>query len=155
MGVSLNYNLIGDVKADTWETIQEEANILAQTRHWWCESINFYGSLNEGIFGDSKVYRTTHTSSTGEQLWVDDNDNKFMSFRDIKFIIETLADWSQRFGVSWELLFLDSPVGKLTPTTKRQSVANIVQEFAAPGTINPESPEGEALAKSIFAKYPR
>jgi hypothetical protein len=76
-----------------------------------------------------------------------------MSYRDIKFIIKKLADWSHRYGVSWELMFYDSPVGKISPKTTEQTIAKLVKKFESPGSLDPESPEGQELAKTIMAKY--
>ncbi len=108
MSLSLTYTTTEPVAADVRKAIEADAKRLNKGRPWWCENIVFFKSREQPkhVVGDTKLFRGLGDDVLDDEdedaaAEVEFDDDQFMAFQDARFILLTLARWSEKHGVSW------------------------------------------------------
>lgn len=154
MGQSITYSTLEPVTAPVRKAIEAEAKRLNLERDWWCENIIFFKHRDKPkhLVGDTKLFivgiEDDFDNEEEEQSEDAFDDDLFMAFYDARFILLTLAKWSQEFGVSWEVSMAGETVGsvvggKIKPQGLFESDVSAKQLKA-----------DDKKAKAILAKYP-
>lgn len=115
MGVSLGYVSSSPVDDQTKAAIRADADTANDSHTWWCEGITFYDNDHKPDYltGDSKLFLLGYSTDDGEMVEVDPADDCFMAARDARRIVERLCEWSNQYGVDWELDVEGGPVGQV------------------------------------------
>src|ERR1700733_8746047 len=115
MGVSLGYCTTASVPQKVQDSIYAEAEHLEPTQGWWAESFHFFDSGEDDgrLYGQTKTDLVGYSTALGQYVEVDITDNDLMAFRDICFILETLAGWSTKYGLAWEVEHAGELIGMI------------------------------------------
>lgn len=117
MGVSLDYRTTAAVPPQVKAAIEAEAQQLAAPAHgWWTESLNFFDS-GEGdgrLYGGTKIFLIGYSTNDGGYMEVGPDEDSLMAYRDTCAILEKLAEWSRKHGVSWEVDCAGEPIGTIS-----------------------------------------
>ena len=105
MGIWLNYHTTAGVPDHTKAAIEAEAQALAPDGNWWTESLCFFDPRKgDGrLYGTTKVFLGGYSTEDGNYVDVDYKEDCLMAYRDMCFIFDHLAAWSQTHSLCWEL----------------------------------------------------
>lgn len=103
----LSYESTGKVGASAARAILKD--IAAIRRDWWRGAIGIDGSDDEHPAELSGRTPLFHRSG------IPDDDDLFMAFADVEFILRTLAAWSKKHKIKWHVLMNDEDWGAVDP----------------------------------------
>lgn len=152
MGVKLAYWTAESVSPQAKAAIEAEVPQALEAHDWWAESLNFFDSDEGGggLYGDTKIFLVGYSTEDGGFQEVDGEEDCLMAYRDTCFILERLADWSRRHGVTWQIACAGEPVGTIAAgqwdDQLRGYVDAMKRSFPWPETF-------EERAAAISAKY--
>jgi hypothetical protein len=131
MGVSLDYCTTAPVSRHVKDAICAEAERLEPSYGWWAEPLNFFdpGEGDGRLCGRTKIDLVGYSIAVGEYVEVDINDNDLMRYRDMCFILEALAAWGAKYGLSWEVEHAGEPVGMIEKGRWDTRVHGYVEEM--------------------------
>jgi hypothetical protein len=111
MSLSLTYITREPVADEVRKLIMTDTRRLRQERLWWCESIAFFPHRKYPghLVGATKLFLLEDV----EEGVVTLDDDLFMAFYDARFILWTLAGWSERHGISWNLILSGEDAGQI------------------------------------------
>jgi len=107
----LRYESASKVGASSAKSILAEAGELQ--RDWWNGGIGFENqdpASPEVLKGGTPLFRSNALLE----------DDLFMSFGDMSFIVDRLAEWAAKYGVKWRLHMHDEDWGAIDPTGPSQ-----------------------------------
>jgi hypothetical protein len=149
MSVSLTYTSTKPVSAATRKAVEKEAARVNGERSWWCEGLIFFTDRKRPKYltGDTKLFYAFggYSDDEGGFTEVDADDDNFMGFRDAKFIVGLLCQWSKTFGVEWVLEMADAELGTIAKGV-----------LTPPGLFECDKPDkkaNEQRAKRLDKKY--
>ena len=110
MGVSLDYCTTESVSQIVADSIKTEAAHLSPNHGWWAESLNFFdaGKGNGRLYGGTKIYLISFSNVN-----VDIDDDSLMAYRDTCYILEKLAEWSQKYSLTWQVECAGEAIGNV------------------------------------------
>jgi hypothetical protein len=152
MGVSLDYCTTASVPQQVKDLIEAEAQQLSPNHGWWAESLNFFdpGEGDGRLYGGTKVFLIGYSTADGGFMEVVPDDDSLMAYRDTCFILEKLAEWSRKHGLTWQVDCAGEPIGMIVKGQwDRQLlgyVENMQKSFPWPTAF-------EDKAKAISDKY--
>jgi hypothetical protein len=153
MGVSLDYRTTAAVPQHVRDAIEAEAQQLVPAYRWWCESLNFFdpGEGDGRLYGGTKIFLLGYSTNDGGYMEVDPDDDSLMAYRDTCFILEKLAEWSGKHGLSWQVDCAGEPIGNISngqwDRQLREYVDGMKASFPWPSAF-------DERVKAISAKHP-
>jgi len=152
MGVNLEYYTIAAVPQPVRNAIEAEARQLVPAHDWWAESLNFYdpGEGDGRLYGTTKVFLSGYSNADGDFVEVDPDEDSLMAYRDTSFILEKLAEWSRKHGLSWQVDCAGEPIGTITKGRWDRQLREYVD--AMKSSFQWQSAFDEKV-KAISAKY--
>jgi hypothetical protein len=109
--------------ADKQNILHETAQ-LQRSRSWWVAPLFFSATTVSGkptsedfmalfrqqsskdtysLTGRSKVFLVAYGQSDGRTVTVNTDEDVLMTYRDMRFIIEQLCEWSRLYNLEWEV----------------------------------------------------
>lgn len=132
MGVGLYYRAANTVPPDVVQAILAEAKTVNPGQPWvLCEPIHFFGLDGNDLVGGSKLNLMPHPEELDE---LRDNPPER---DDLQALLHALADWSTRFGVTWELDIDGTPLGAIEPGDGPGSLAGVFEGMAELAGFDP------------------
>ncbi len=153
MGVSLDYQTTARVPPQVKATIEAEAQQLAAPTHGcWAECLNVYdpGEGDGRLYGGTKIFLVGYSTNDGGYVEVDPDEDSLMAYRDTCFILDKLAEWSRKHGVSWEVDCAGEPIGTIDKGQWDQQLREFVEAMK---TSFPWPSAFEDQVKVISEKY--
>jgi len=118
----LRYESTGRVPAKAVRRILEESGAIE--RDWWKGLLGFDAAEEDRPSLLSG--RTSLFYSTG----IPDDDDLFMAFADVAFILGRLADWSKRFKIKWHLRMHEEDWGAVDPSGATRPLIDQMEKWA-------------------------
>jgi hypothetical protein len=152
MGISLDYCTTSAISQHVRDAIEAEAQQLAPAQNWWTEPFNFFdpGEGDGRLYGGTKIFLMGYSTDDGGYVEVDQDEDSLMAYRDTCFILEKLAEWSRKYGLSWQVDCAGEPIGTISKgewdRQLREYVDGMKQWFPWPSAF-------EERVKAISAKY--
>lgn len=155
MGISLDYSTVDPVDPTTSAAIMEHVARIVGKRDWWCEPINFFESgENDGrLYGGNKIFLPGYSTGSGSYVEVDPDDDSFMAWRDTRFILDLLGEWSKQFGISWTVSCAGEPVGVVRNGSCDENIHQYMKLCEQAAGLNPADPAIEERANAISKQY--
>ena len=152
MGVSLDYCTTAAVPQGVTDAIEAEAHQLVPNHDWWAESLHFFdpGESDGRLYGGTKIYLISYSTADGGDMEVDPDDDSLMAYRDTYFILEKLAEWSRKHGLTWQVDCAGELIGTISTgqwdRQLREYVDGMKESFPWP-------PAFDEKVKAISVKY--
>lgn len=141
MGVSIGYATPQLVTQEVRTLVKQEADELSRGRD--CGLSRSISSIMR-LVGDSKLFR-------GVAL-----DDTFLAWRDVQFIVATLARWAASFGVTWRLSYDDIELGIVDATGADDRFNAFCSNIVSLGRHPTSDPRTrEVIAKALLETYLR
>jgi hypothetical protein len=153
MGVSLAYCTTAAVPQHVKDAIEAEAQQLAPPAHgWWTENLCFFdpGEDDGRLYGGTKIFLIGYSTNDGGYMEVDPDEDSLMAYRDTSFILDKLAEWSRKHGVSWQIDCAGEPIGTINRGQRDRQLQEYVDDMKA---SFPWPLDFEDRAKAISEKY--
>jgi len=153
MSVSLDYSTTDPVPPQVLAAIDGEAQQVIQGHDWWSESLNFFdlGEEDGRLCGGTKIFLTGgYSTPDGGYVEVDIEDDCLMAYRDTCFILEKLAEWSSKHGLTWQIECAGERIGIIAKGQWDRQLRDYVEEMKK---LFPWPSSLEDSAKAISAKY--
>ena len=114
MGTSLDNSTTTPVPQKVKEAIESDALRLEPAHGWWAEPLNFFASRDADgrLYGGTKVSLVSYLTDGG-YVEMDADDDSSMAYRDTCFILDKLAEWSQKQGLTWQVECTGEPIGTI------------------------------------------
>jgi hypothetical protein len=119
----LRYASTGKVGSSAARKIQEEIGQIR--RPWWRGAIGF--DVDET---GQPVDLSGATALFHKKQGIPDEDDLFMAFVDAAFILDRLADWSNRFKIKWNIGMNEDDWGAIDPTGLSRRLLKQVEKWA-------------------------
>src|SRR5262249_5197189 len=105
MGVAISYWTTGPVDPHTKQRIMDDADRVNASRAWCAEPICFFEwrGKEQQLSGHTKLFLLCYSSTDGDLIDVEPDDDTFMAARDLDFIVDQLTRWSRAHELGWEL----------------------------------------------------
>lgn len=152
MGVRLYYCTADPVPPQVKEAIEAEARQVVQAHDWWTESLNFFdaGEADGRLYGGTKIFLIGYSTTDGGYREVDPDEDSLMAYRDTCVILEALAEWGKRYGLTWQIDCAGERIGAIVrgqwDRRLRAHVEAMRRSFPPPSSF-------EDKARAISAKY--
>jgi len=146
MGVSLGYAALQPVSREVQTLVKRAADELCREREWWTEPIHFFddAACHNCLVGSSKLFRPGF----------DWDDDTFLVWRDVQFIIGKLAGWADSLGLTWRLSHDGHEIGIVDAKGADDRVNLFCSNLAALGRHPTSDPRAvEAVAKALLETY--
>ena|SRR5215813_3327107 len=146
MGVSLGYATVQPVTDDVRKLVTQAADELSRGRDWWTEPIHFFDDSERPgcLVGNSKLFRAGF----------DCDDDTFLAWRDIQFIIANLAKWASSFELTWCLSHDVHGIGTVDAKGADERVNEFFSKLADLGRHPTSDPRTiETIAEALLEKY--
>jgi hypothetical protein len=154
VGVSLTYISTEPVAAEVRKAIEADAEQLNKGRPWWCENITFFKHRQrpKHLAGDTKLFRGLGDDVLDDEdenaaAEVEFDDDQFMAFHDARFVLLTLARWSEQHGVAWVVEMSGSVVARVAGG--RVEPAGLFESDASAEQLRAD----DERALAVHAKY--
>jgi hypothetical protein len=151
MGASLGYWTTRAVNPPLRQQLLAEAEQAIAGHTWWCEPLGFFdwdagaADREDDPADGPQLAGATKLFVLGD---VDPMDDAFMAARDARHIVELLAGWSARHGLTWCVSAEGAPLGRITG-----GVAD-VELLAALDALAIGAAGDEARAQALLAAHP-
>lgn len=152
MGVSLDYCTTAAVPQHAKNAIEAEAQQLVPPENWWTEPLHFFdpGEGDGRLYGGTKIFLGGYSTNEGGYMEVAPDDDSLMAYRDTCFILNKLAEWGEKYGLSWQVDCAGEPIGIISKgqwdPQLREYVGLMKSSFPWPSAFDEE-------VKAISAKY--
>lgn len=160
MGICLNIESIGvpDHKVKKALLADAERFEMNSEYDWWCEPLYLMGHENneDPVVGIPKVFLMGYgciTAEGADLTTVDPNEDAFMAARDILFMSEKLAEWSEKHGVDWKLKLEGENVGRIVGGQMGPEIKTYLNQMTAGVGVEIDDPLFEAKGDEISEKY--
>jgi hypothetical protein len=152
VGVSLGYWTCDPVPPQVKDMIEGEAKQVVLAHDWWAESLNFFdpGESDGRLFGRTKIFLIGYSTADGGYQEVNPDEDCLMAYRDMCFILEKLAVWGNKHGVTWAITCVGEPIGTIVRGQWDQQLRDYVDAMKK---TFPWPPEFEEKATTISIKY--
>lgn len=156
MGASLAYWTTDPVSDDVAEKIREEVAELRAHRQWWAEAIELSTEVpgkNGHLAGEMGLFLLGYEDGDGMYVEVDPDDDAFMAYRDMRFIVGRLRRWSEEYGLSWELQLEGEPLGTIEDGKSDTALKSFLEELGRSGGATFDLAKDGARADEIHHRY--
>lgn len=157
MGITLDYSTSEPVRPEVVAAIKSE---LAHSvdHDWWCEPIMFYDATDDGcLHGGNKLFLIgySYASPSGGLGFqqVDAHEDNFMACHDGSHILQLLANWSKKFGLTWIISLAGEHVGSIAKGEWDEDLRKYFELSCVQADYQPGDGACAAKARQISAKY--
>src|SRR5262249_49126822 len=114
------------------QAVRAEAETLNATQPWiLCEPIGFFDSEDGELCGGSKLNLMPHPDELAQLR------NHQPERNDLQALLHALADWSTRFGITWELETDAAPLGRIDPGDGPEGLSPVFEGMAELADLDP------------------